>query len=729
MASRMTAHDVRSGTLNDIDSLRAQSTRTLTVATVAGAAAWLSALALRVPNDDPHMWALPASLAAMGLLALWLQSLHEQAGRMVYLAGLVAVLVLNLHLDPELQSAYFMVLVVLASSAVAGPRSTLAVAVGVSLAIVVTARLWGLWPLPATYSRAIVLTWITCALAWLSTRNLHLAVEWANQAQAAAQERLEDLRSRRAELRQLSDMLRTNQERLHYLNVRLEQAKVAAEEAFRTKQHFVANVSHELRTPLNLITGFAELMAFSPESYGGVRLPRSYRQDMLEIYRSSRHLVSLVEDVLALAQLEAGQMLIRRDWTQVDALLRDVTDTMRPLITAKGLAFDLQVEPLPTVFADGGRIRQILLNLLNNAYRYTPEGAITVQAACEDGEVVVRVRDTGVGIAEKDLPMIFQDFYKLGEGAAAQRTDGFGLGLSISRRLAEAHGGRLWAESTPGVGSTFCLALPTENIPGASVYPTLVQTTASTHRSRTLPVIMAIAESPDDLLGAYLKDYEVVYATPDGCAEAFEDYQPTALIVNDQPTGDGARPELAPILKQAPSLPVITCRLPTRADAARSLRAHALLAKPIARADLLGAIERLSAEAAIRSILVADDDTAMLRMLYRTLTAVDEGRYTVTEACGGAEAIAALQEGLPDLLLLDMGMPQVSGYDVLEWLHAQPGGASTRVIIMTGLHLGADAARVYDIGLHQANGFGLPKALQIVSGMIEQSLPRAPAED
>jgi len=729
MTSATSPHDVNLGTWDDLDSLRAQSTRTLIVATLAGAAAWLSALALRVPKDEPRMWVLPASLAAVGLLCLAVQSRHAQVGRLLFLWGLFGALVLHMHLDAELQSAYYLVLVVLASSAMTGLGSTLVVTLTVSLAITLTAHRWGLWPLPVTYGRAIVLAWIACALAWLSSRNLYLAVAWANQAQAAAQERLEDLRSRRAELRRLSDMLRINQERLHYLNVRLEQAKVAAEEAFRTKQHFVANVSHELRTPLNLITGFAELMAFSPESYGGVRLPRPYQQDMLEIHRSSRHLIGLVEDVLALAQLEAGQMLVRRDWTNLEALLYEVADTMRPLIAAKGLALEMRVESLPTVFADAGRIRQILLNLLNNAYRYTAQGTITIQASYEAREVIVRVRDTGVGIADKDLPLIFQEFYKLGEGTAAQRTDGFGLGLSISRRLAEAHGGRLWAESTPGVGSTFCLTLPTENNPSVSIYPTLVQTTPSTHRARALPVIMTVSEAPDDLLSAYLKDFEVVHATPDRCLEAFEDYQPTALIINDRTSGNGPPEVVTPILDRAPATPVIVCRLPTRASAAQTLRAEALLVKPIARGELLGAIERLATDAPIRSILVVDDDDAMLRMLCRMLTAVDGNRYRVTEACGGAEAIVALQESLPDLLLLDIGMPQVSGYDVLTWLRSQTRGAATRVVFMTGLHLGADAARVYDISLHQASGFGLPKALQIVAGMIEQSLPRAPAEE
>ena len=149
MTSATSPHDVNLGTWDDLDSLRAQSTRTLIVATLAGAAAWLSALALRVPKDEPRMWVLPASLAAVGLLCLAVQSRHAQVGRLLFLWGLFGALVLHMHLDAELQSAYNLVLVVLASSAMTG-RFNASVTLTVSLAITLTAHRWGLWPLPVT---------------------------------------------------------------------------------------------------------------------------------------------------------------------------------------------------------------------------------------------------------------------------------------------------------------------------------------------------------------------------------------------------------------------------------------------------------------------------------------------------------------------------------------------------------------------------------------------------
>jgi signal transduction histidine kinase/CheY-like chemotaxis protein len=722
------AHDIRSEARHDIDSLQEQSTHTLIVAVLVGAGVWLSALALRVPNDTLRMWIMPTGLALTGFLGLWAHAVNRRRGRALFLMLLIAALALGMYVESDLQSAYYLVLVVLASSAMADPRGTLLATVAVSLTIILVSHLWGLAQLPQTYVRAIVLAWVVCGISWLSTRNLYIAVEWANQSQAAAQERLEDLRSRRAELRQLTDMLRINQERLHYLNVRLEQAKVAAEEAYRTKQHFVANVSHELRTPLNLITGFAEMMAFAPDSYGGVRLPRSYRQDVLEVYRSSRHLVSLVEDVLALAQLEAGQMLIKRDWTDLNVLLREVADTMRPLITAKGLALHYACDPLPPVFCDAGRIRQILLNLLNNAYRYTETGAITLGATSADGEVLLAVTDTGVGIAEQDAPLIFEEFHKLGQGTSSQRSDGFGLGLSISRRLAEAHGGRLWVDSAAGRGSTFTLALPVEHVPTNASYPTLVRTSPSAHGVRSLPVVMTISESADDLIGAHIEGFEMVHTTMDECTAAFDRYQPSALLVNAQP-GNGALPaDLASILREAPALPVITCRLPTRQDLARQLKADTVLSKPIARADLLATVQSLSATAPVRTILIVDDEEPMVRMLARALDSADE-EYSVREALGGIEALDLLQQELPDLLLLDLNMPQVSGYEVLSWLQSRPQTATVRVVLITGVQLGSGATRVYDIGLHSSAGLGMPRALQVIAALVEQSLPRAPVQD
>lgn len=713
----------------DLLTLQAQATRTLILTALVGASIWIISLALRVPRDILALWIMPAGLAATGLAGLWALQWSWRAGRVVLIgAGILAVSITTRY-SPDLQTAYYLIVLVMAASAVFGPRGALLSTLVSSLTLLVAAWSRGFIPLPHVYFQVLAIAWVSHVIGWLVTRNLYTAVAWATQAQIDAQERLGALRSRRAELRQATDLLRVNQERMHYLNIRLEQARVAAEEAYRTKQHFVANVSHELRTPLNLITGFTEMMAFAPESYGGVQLPRSYRQDVMEVYRSSKHLVGLVEDVLALAQLESGHMLIKRDWLDISELIHEATETMRPLVEAKGLALAVEDGPLPHVFADSGRIRQILLNLLNNAYRYTAQGEIRVTAQRDGPDVLIEVADTGVGISTDDLPYIFQEFHKLSKEPSAQRSDGFGLGLSISQRLIKAHGGRLWAKSLLGEGTTFSLALPIQSDQNRNRPPTLIRTASAPRSSQTRAAVLAIAQEPDSHLGDALTDYEVIHATPENALGALQQCFPTMVLHNEQPSGDGLPHYLAPLLNASPTVPVISCHIPTRQDIAHRLRASRLLPKPIQRQNLLDAIDRLAEESPIETITIIDDDASMVRMLARALRSAPGHAYDVREACGGAEGVEELTSHVPDLVLLDLAMPQVSGYDVLEWIQGNPDMALTRVVLLSGIDLDTESSRVYDLAIHCQAGFSLIKSLDIIRSVVDATAPTSNAQE
>ncbi|MBC7256609.1 MAG: HAMP domain-containing histidine kinase, partial [Chloroflexi bacterium] len=479
----------------------------------------------------------PFLLALGAACAQWFAKKHALLASLTLCGTLLLAAGCYGWFRPSPAGPFLTIPAILTASVILPPIGTLSITFA---SLIMTAGIAWLRGSPA-FSSTLYLGWLFSATTWIlsyvATHNLQLAVQWANLSQKAALESLEGLRERRAELRRLTDLLRQNQERLHYLNIRLEQAKVAAEEAYRTKQHFVANVSHELRTPLNLITGFSELMAFSPASYGGIRLPAPYRQDVMEIWRSSKHLLSLVEDVLALAQLEAGQMIVKRDWGDLLAVIRDACETVAPLVEAKGLALCLDLpSSLPAAYIDAGRIRQVLLNLLNNAQRFTHEGKITVRAEIQGNEIIVSVSDTGVGIASEDLPHIFEEFRNLSKGSSSGGSGGFGLGLSISRRLVEAHGGRLWAESTLGQGSTFFLSLPLEAQMGALGRPTLIRTASRPSAHRRKPVLLVISDEEDDLLSRHLEDFEVVYASPHEVEAACEQYLPFAIWANRQPT-------------------------------------------------------------------------------------------------------------------------------------------------------------------------------------------------
>ena len=269
--------------------------------------------------------------------------------------------------------------------------------------------------------------------------------------------------SRRADHRlemseMLDDLTEANLQlsRLHRLAHAMQEM---AEDARRVKEEFVANVSHELRTPLNMIIGFTELVLKAPQTYGQP-VPQALLADLNVVLRNSQHLSALIDDVLDLSQLEAKQMALAKEWVRLDEMLQTAAAAVRPLYALKQLALRMAVaEDLPLVYCDPIRIRQVILNLLSNAGRFTDQGGICVCARREGGAVIVSVSDTGPGIASADLPRIFQPFQQA-DSSIRKRHSGSGLGLSISKGFVELHDGKMWVESTLGVGTTFYFRLP-----------------------------------------------------------------------------------------------------------------------------------------------------------------------------------------------------------------------------------------------------------------------------
>ena len=252
------------------------------------------------------------------------------------------------------------------------------------------------------------------------------------------------------------------------LNRELAAANEKLKEADRLKNEFVATISHELRTPLNSIIGFTKLILNEIDG----PLSELQRTDLTAIYTSSQHLLSLVNDVLDFSKIAAGKMELHKEMLDFREIVVGVMSTTLALVGDKDIELIEEVEEdLPTVYADRVRIRQVILNLMSNAVKFTEEGSITlrVKRITEevrlDGQrrtmpfILCSVTDTGMGVAEKDIPIVFEEFRQL-DGSTARQAEGTGLGLPISKRLVEMHGGRLWADSKVGVGSTFSFTLP-----------------------------------------------------------------------------------------------------------------------------------------------------------------------------------------------------------------------------------------------------------------------------
>jgi len=651
------------------ETARLDATRAALCAT---ALLWLGGLAWLLRNRSPQVagWLLVIGWAAACItLAAWAGM--SAALWLLALAGGLATLLL-------------------------GAPAGVGVALALTLILLVAPEGWFGGELAAGRAIPVVGLWATAGLVWLALRPLQTVGEWAWAAHGRSQELLSDAQDTQLRLNQMLEELSSANVRLTRLNRLADGLRTEAEEARRTKEQFVANVSHELRTPLNMIIGFSEMILNAPGAYSaaspGGRLPPALLADLAVILRNAQHLSGLIDDVLDLSQIEAGQMALVREPVALPEVIAEALTAVRPLFESKGLALRADLaEGLPEISGDRTRIREVLLNLLSNAGRFTEQGGVTVAARRRDGELLVSVADTGPGITAEDQSRLFQPFQQL-DNSLRRRFGGTGLGLSISKRFVEMHGGRLWVESAPGAGATFCFTLPI-------VAPAPMAAAAGrwltpsweylerTHPSfvpappaRTEIVVCESGGSLAHLLGRYLPDARVT-ATADLAAALGQavSLRAQAVVVN---TASAA--EMLAQLESAAALPagipVMVCSVPGASDAAGSLGVADYLVKPVAREALLATLDRLGL--AGKKLLVADDDEDALRLFYRMLNSAGRG-YQVLTAPDGRQAWAMLRDERPDALLTDLIMPEMDGFELLAAKNADPALAGIPAVVLS----------------------------------------------
>lgn len=527
------------------------------------------------------------------------------------------------------------------------------------------------------------------SLSSLTVRNLYLTLYWAWDRAMAVQRNEEMLLDRQGELARALKALDVAYKQLEHLNYDLARAREAAEEAKWAKQQFATNISHELRTPLNVILAFSEMMYLSPGSYS-VPLPPPYRGDIREIYRSSKHLLKLTEDVLSLSKIEAREMKIHPEPVQLPEIVTEVLGMIRPLLRGKDVELRAELPcDLPPVVIDRVRIGQVLLNLLNNARRFTEHGNITVSAGLEAEHVKVTVADTGAGIPPDKLNQVFKEFRQLDNPGSLQQ-DGTGLGLAISKRFVEMHGGGIWAESEglPGRGSRFYFTLPLREFQlveaGPREFAPVVRT--PTGRGRT---ILLLDQDPyiARMLEEGLEDYQVVVVKNMAEVPGLVQEKHVQAIVLNQAQPSLAWQQMLELRSQPGdiSTPLILCPLVGPRHLGQALGIKNYLVKPVTREALGDLINRL--DRPIERILIIDDDPRMANLLMRLLA--DIGEHELSWAVNGQEGLQKMQvEPLPDLVLMDLGMPEMDGYNLLARMREDPGLDHLPVAIITA-HTGS----------------------------------------
>jgi len=574
---------------------------------------------------------------------------------------------------------------------------------GVAVEAVVIALVWAATrvpfgnPLPTDHALLVVVAaTFSGLLGWAARSELLAVAEWSISSFDVVRRNLDEVREHRLELQQSrEDLIQANRE-LARLSHRQKALERIAEEARQAKTEFVANVSHELRTPLNMIIGFADVISRSPQVYGG-RLPPSLLTDIAAIRRNAEHLATLVNDVLDLSQVEAGRMALSRDWVALPHTIDEALAVVKGLFESRGLYLKSTISPgLAPIFCDETRIRQVIINLLGNAGRFTERGGVLLQCQETASEVVISIADTGSGIAEKDQKRIFEPFQQA-DVSTRRRHGGSGLGLTISKQFVEMHGGRMWLESATGVGTTINFSLPLgtpapllsldagDNLRRAVAWDDEMGYHVRTRRSLApVPVLTdrLVIVDPEHtlqrLLGRYLPDVEVE-AAPDVTAAitALRRSPAQAMIVNISP------------FEQLPSTalgnlpfgtPAITCWLPGEHEAAKRLGVVEYLIKPLSHEKLLAALARLGPQ--VKTVLIVDDEEDELHLFARMLES-NEHRYSILQVTTGQRALSMLRSRRPDVLLLDLMMPGMSGFQVLEEKSRDPTILDIPVIIIS----------------------------------------------
>jgi signal transduction histidine kinase/CheY-like chemotaxis protein len=503
---------------------------------------------------------------------------------------------------------------------------------------------------------------------------------------------LQESRRQRDELEHLNQELQDTNRGVVALYAELDERAEHLRRADELKTRFLSNMSHEFRTPLNSILALSGFLLDGSDA----RLTDEQIKQVGFIRKSAENLTELVNDLLDLAKVEAGKTVIRPHEFSVHNLFGALRGMLRPLLVgdAVALAFD-DAENLPLLETDEGKVSQILRNFISNALKFTERGEVRVSASYDKDRDTVTfvVADTGIGIADSDHELIFQEFSQI-ENPLQHKYKGTGLGLPLSKRLAELLNGAVALESEPGKGSSFALKVP-------RVYKAPAIQEDALVAERLEPDRMTVVALDDDaadlaVLQTILRgtDYQLVPTRSMADAKrAAMRYQPRAILLDVMIGGDFSWGLLTEIKQttELENVPIIVISTLEDAAKAKALGAHAFAAKPIERDWLIDMLDRLVKGETRKRVLVIDDDE-VFRYVVRQQLAGDNVR--VLEAATGLQGLERVRQEQFDLVLLDLDLPDITGFEVLSQLEDEDRLVPP-VVVISGMVLGsADRGRL-----------------------------------
>jgi len=487
-------------------------------------------------------------------------------------------------------------------------------------------------------------------------------------------------------------------DRLAASNQELELRNREVERVTKLKSKFLASMSHELRTPLNAIVGFSELLA---EGTPG-QLNDKQKRFVNHIKQGSAHLLQLINDILDLSKIEAGQLELRCEGFQIKDALPEVLSTIRPLAMAKNIPIEQKMENDQHVYADRVRFKQILYNLLSNAVKFTPkEGRIDIDCHGDGNSVCISVTDSGIGIRAEDQAVIFEEFRQV-EGPAGTTHEGTGLGLAITKRLVEQQGGRISLESEFGKGSRFTFTLPVgsrgSKTPDVNEPPS-PSIVAGEGRGKPLILVVDDEVTARELLASYLcPEYRIAVAeSGEEAVKQARDLRPDAITLDVMMPGGNGFETLA-ALKKAPetaNIPIIIVSIVDQEQVGFALGAVDYLIKPVRKPVLLETIRKYvlpqSDEDEDEAILLVDDDPRALELLEETLRSAG---YETESVRSGTRALEVLSSKFVSAVVLDLLMPGMDGFEVIRHVRQEATLRELPIFVMTAKSLTKDELAV-----------------------------------
>ena len=648
-----------------------------------------AAVALVINPTEPRIfWTCIATLLFMGMTWWLLQRQWRWTGHLIVVA-ILAVYIFSIDREYTFSHpAYALFFPTALSAALLSTRWTVGILIasllGLAMQMYVYTQSAGLpFSLGATSERLglVVIT----GLAGIILVNTRIREE-ARELEVKARQELEEINNT------LEATVHQRTKDLQYALTQAREAQLAAESANRTKSTFLANMSHELRTPLNAIIGYSELIQEIAEDEGFDHIiPRLER-----ITSAGRHLHSLINDILDLSKIEAGKVEITTTIVELQPLLENIIQTLQGLIDQRHNRVSLDVSLKPIQFiSDETKIRQILINLIGNAAKFTERGTIDISIKSyreyERDWVAIAIKDSGIGINDQELQRLFEPFVQA-DASTTRKYGGTGLGLALSQRLAGILGGKIEVQSTPTVGSIFTLKIPSMNQQNQSVIEVIEPVTSNA------PTVLLIDDDPvvHDLVASMIqvRGFRLVsaHSGSHGLTVA-RAIKPQAILLDIMmPEVDGW--SVLNQIKNDPDLelaatPVIVMTITSEERRAFALGAAEYIPKPINRVRLLEVLGRYHAPKP-QTLMVVDDDGAVRESVR---TAAESMGWRVLESPDGEDALRQIERTIPALIILDLLMPKLDGFALIELLRANPKTQHIPVIVLTAMDVTPDLVK------------------------------------